>query len=561
MLKKQRTKKGKAGIGCLIILLIIIIGGWLLSLRLHIAPPAVSDIHQLAGKEIITTETGERIFNGCFLRQSDSGIWEVYLTGNAFERGIAAGKLEKDLLKYQEDVFIEQIKGIISSEFYLKFLRIFIGIFNRNLSANIPDELKEEIYGISLSCTNEYDYIGTPYERQLNYHAAHDIGHAMQDYSLVGCTSFAAWNDATDDSTLLIGRNFDFYVGDDFAKNKTVIFYAPETGYKFVSVCWAGMSGVLSGMNEKGLTITINAAKSSIPTASATPISILCREILQYASNLEEAKQIAAKRKLFVSESILVGSAIDNSAIIIEKSPEKEGIYKTSGNWLVCANHFQSETFLNDKQNIENIRVSDSPYRQQRMEELISRNKPLNPQKAAEILRNKEGLSDKNIGLGNEKSINQLIAHHSVIFKPVQKQIWISTAPWQLGAYVCYDLNKIFASPDFSGEIKTENLTILPDTFLNTSEYTEFLFYREYRKKLKEIIHKKELANEEDIYRFVCSNPELYLVYELVGDYYASRKQPDQAHEYWKRALEKEIPTLTEKEAIQRKMDSEYRHQ
>ena len=38
---------------------------------------------------------------------------------------------------------------------------------------------------------HEYDFIGTPYERQLNYHSAHDLGHAMQDYMLVGCSSFA----------------------------------------------------------------------------------------------------------------------------------------------------------------------------------------------------------------------------------------------------------------------------------------------------------------------------------------------------------------------------------
>lgn len=554
MFKRKQITKKKAGTGCLIFLLAIIAGGWLLSLRLHISPPAVSDTHQLAAREVTTTGTGEQIFNGCFLRHSDSGLWEMYLTGNAFERGIAAGKLEKELLKYQEDVFIDQIKKLIPSEFYLKFLRIFIGIFNRNLAADIPEELKEEIYGLSLSCTHEYDYIGSPYERQLNYHAAHDLGHAMQDYHLVGCTSFAAWNEATDDSTLLVGRNFDFYAGDDFAKNKTVAFYAPEAGYKFVSVGWAGMTGVLSGMNEKGLTVTINAAKSSVPLASATPISIVCREILQYASTLEEAKQIAAKRKLFVSESILIGSAIDNRAIIIEKSPEKEGVFQSSGNWLVCANHFQSETFQNDKRNLENIRTSDSPYRQQRMEELLRRNIPLNPVLAAGILRNKAGLSDANIGLGNEKSINQLIAHHSVIFKPKQKQIWVSTAPWQLGAYVCYDLNKIFAAPDFSTEIKTELLTIAPDTFLNTTQYTEFLFYREYCKKLKETIHRKAQANEEDINRFIRSNPEMYLVYELAGDYYASQKQAEKAHEYWKCALEKEIPTLAKKEAIQRKI-------
>jgi hypothetical protein len=57
----------------------------------------------------------------------------------------------------------------------------------------------------------------------------------------------------------------------------------------------------------------------------------------------------------------------------------------------------------------------------------------------------------------------------------MQKQIWVSTHPWQLGAYVCYDLNVIFAQPDFSSEIRTDALTIPADTFLQTKEYRDFL--------------------------------------------------------------------------------------
>ena len=204
-----------------------------------------------------------RHYGDNFLRHSDSGLWELFVKGDAFQRGEAIGQLSSDLLHHQEKVFVDQIREIVPSDSYLKFLRFFIVLFNRNLGENVLEEYRDEIYGISLSCTHEYDFIGTPYERQLNYHSAHDLGHAMQDYMLVGCSSFATWGTQSADSSLLIGRNFDFYVGDAFAENKQVAFYVPEQGYRFASVGWPGMIGVLSGMNETGLTVTINAAKSA----------------------------------------------------------------------------------------------------------------------------------------------------------------------------------------------------------------------------------------------------------------------------------------------------------
>jgi predicted choloylglycine hydrolase len=111
-------------------------------------------------------------------------------------------------------------------------------------------------------------------------------------------------------------------MGEKFAENKIVCFINPSDGYKFMMITWADLIGVVSGMNEKGLTVTINAARSAIPRQAATPVTILAREILQYASTIQEAYEISKKRKLFVSESIMIGSAIDHRTTIIEKSRE-----------------------------------------------------------------------------------------------------------------------------------------------------------------------------------------------------------------------------------------------
>lgn len=497
-----------------------------------------------------------RYYAGCFMRHSNSGLWEMFVSGNAILRGEAIGKLSPDLLYHQEKVFVDQIREIIPSESYLKFLRFFIVLFNRNLGENIPEEYRNEIYGISQSCTHEYDFIGTPYERQLNYHAAHDLGHAMQDYMLVGCSSFATWGSQSADSTLLIGRNFDFYVGDAFAENKLVTFCHPDKGHNFVSIGWPGMIGVLSGMNEAGLTVTINAAKSAIPTSSATPISILTREILQYASNIEEALAIAQKRKTFVSESILIGSAKDGRAAIIEKSPEKTVLFTgKEKDRIICTNHYQSEEFSKDERNMENIRTSDSPYRFARLEELLDENQPMNPVKAASVLRNRKGLQNADLGLANEMAINQFIAHHSVIFQPEKLLIWVSTSPWQSGQYVAYDLKKIFHSAiPTSAEIHIPELTIPADSFMQQPEFQQLLTY----KKLTPLLHKKTKAKEpvEDslLKEYEASNPSFYYIYEVLGDYYQALRQPQLAVGYWEKALTKPIPKQQERERIQQKI-------
>ncbi|MDR0660414.1 MAG: C45 family peptidase [Prevotellaceae bacterium] len=496
-----------------------------------------------------------RQWRDSYLRQSESGLWELKISGEPFDRGVAAGKLTDSLLYFQEKVFVDQIREMIPSDGYLKLLRFFIIIFNRNIGEHVTEEYRNEIYGISLSCTDEFDFIGTPYERQLNYHGAHDIGHAMQDHMLVGCSSFAVWDKYSTDSSLVVGRNFDFYMGDTFAQNKVITFCNPSEGYKFVSVGWAGMIGVLSGMNEEGLTVTINAAKSSMPTSAKTPISLLTREILQYASTIDEAYAIAQKRQTFVSESILVSSAKDGRAAIIEKSPKKIGLFTSFDGKVICTNHFQSDEFKDDKRNMENIETTDSYYRYQRLEELLQNEEPIDQHKAISILRNRMGKNGIEVGLSNEMAINQFIAHHSVVFKPEERIMWVSTQPWQSGKFVAYDLNKIFNDTlNFSQELYTADLAIAADTLFLSNQYNDLIEFRSLTKQLKQKTEEKNVISTDIIERYKTSNPQYYYTYEILGDYYSAIGNVDEAVKHWQAALAKPIGRLAEKERIEKKI-------
>ena len=481
---------------------------------------------------------------------NEHGLWEARISGSAVERGAKYGVLCEDLLAKQEHAFVDQIHEMIPSDFWVDFLHKLIIISNRNMAQHIPQEYREEIYSISLSCTDRYNSYGSPYVRQLNYHAAHDIGHAMQEYMLVGCSSFACWAEQSEEGSLIVGRNFDFYVGDNFAKNKVVLFVEPDSGYKFASISWPGMMGVLSGMNEKGLTITINAAKGKIPTSSAMPISLLARNILQYASNIEEAYAIAQGYETFVSESLLIGSASDNCAAIIEKTPSQIALYKSDTSRVICTNHYQSSTFAFDEYNVENIATSDSPYRYARVAELLDATTPLNVHEAAGILRDRYGKGGADIGLGSEKSINQFIAHHSVVFEPSTLRFWVSTSPWQLGEYVCYDLNNVFGGDVMAQSFALPQYNIPCDSLALGDEYVRVCRYREQYKSIVSAIEDGGVVSSDFQQDFISNNPNYFQVYNTLGDYEQSKGRYKEAVAYWQKALSLEIPRAAERADI-----------
>lgn len=516
------------------------------------------DVSQFNAKIATRTKLSDSTFKlgSDYLTKNKQGQWELYVSGDPLEIGLKTGSLTQELFNYQEQVFVDKIKELVPSEGKQKLLKKFLAWYNRKMYLNIDERFKTEIYGISQYASKDFDDIAAPYPRVLYFHGAHDIGHALQDLALVGCSSFAAWGDKTVDGKLLIGRNFDFYAGDDFAKNKIIAFVKPNQGHNFMSVTWGGFIGVLSGMNDQGLTVTINAGKSSIPLVAKTPISIVTREILQFASTIDEAIAIAKKRKVFVSESIFIGSAKDKRAAIIEVSPKKFGVYEVANsNQLVCSNHFQSAAYADDKDNQKHIVESHSQYRYERMEELISVAPKLDEAGAVALLRNREGLNEKQIGYGNEKALNQLLAHHGIVFQPEDLKVWVSSNPYQLGEFVAYDLNTIFSngnSTEQAVSMSQPEANIKADAFLQTEAYVAYESYRKLSRKVWAAIDQQTHLTTEEQQNFIQSNPNFWEVHYLIGLYNYNKGYEQLALAHFSEAETKEITTLPERKQVEK---------
>ncbi|KFF28601.1 acyl-CoA:6-aminopenicillanic acid acyl-transferase [Chryseobacterium vrystaatense] len=490
-----------------------------------------------------------------YLTKNKQQLWELYIKGNPLQLGYNNGALTQSLMQKQEEIFFSKVEGFVPSKFKQKLLRGFLKWYNRKMYLNVREDYQAELYGLSQYSSDKYDFIAPKYLRNLYLHGAHDIGHAMQDLAMVGCTSLAVWNENTEDGQMLIGRNFDFYVGDDFAKNKLIEFIEPEDGIPYMSVSWPGMTGVVSGMNKDGITVTINAGKSKIPLTAKTPISLVTREILQYAKNIDDAIVIAKKRKVFVSESILVGSARDKNAVIIEVSPKNFGVYRVENTGRVlCTNHFQSEAYKDDKRNQKHIIESHSEYRYEKLQELLQKNKKLNPEKMAAILRDKSGLKDRKIGYGNEKAINQLLAHHAVIFSPEKRLVWVSSNPYQLGEFVCYDLNEIFSGKKAEETLQAKTtLNISRDPFVDSKEFENYEMYKLLGEEISDATDSKDILLTDDFIPWYQSmNPDLWLVYYEAGKYYFSKKEFEKAKTEFEKALTKEITTVPDRQNVEK---------
>ncbi|MEI7664310.1 MAG: peptidase C45, partial [Bacteroidota bacterium] len=75
-----------------------------------------------------------------WLKKSSAGLWELYIEGRPFDRGVINGMLAGKLVALQEKAFIDQIREMIPSDNYLRFLKYFIFWFNRDLDRYVTEE-------------------------------------------------------------------------------------------------------------------------------------------------------------------------------------------------------------------------------------------------------------------------------------------------------------------------------------------------------------------------------------------------------------------------------------
>jgi isopenicillin-N N-acyltransferase like protein len=159
---------------------------------------------------------------------------------------------------------------------------------------------------------------------------------------MVACSTVTLPPEAAPDHVARFGRNLDFPSFNIADKYTTVFVYHPEGKYAFASVGWPGMIGVLSGMNEHGLTIANMEVTRGPRLPQALPYTLLYRKLLEECRTTEEALDLLCRTPRQTSNNLMIMDAAGSRAVA-EISPEGVTVRRPDEYGLVSTNHRRGE--------------------------------------------------------------------------------------------------------------------------------------------------------------------------------------------------------------------------
>lgn len=178
----------------------------------------------------------------------------VVLKGNYYEMGRQYGELLKDEIREFYEATIEG-KIINNNLSTFEQLKGFIG---KMAWSGYPQRQKEIFRGMSQTSGLSVEQVVLLDQNVTIVHIL--MGAPGTPQALDACSFIAAWADYTKDGKVVCGRNLDWLPAlKDYARYLTVVVFNPTDGSNSVAtVIYAGMVGIISGINDKGLFVEMN---------------------------------------------------------------------------------------------------------------------------------------------------------------------------------------------------------------------------------------------------------------------------------------------------------------
>ena len=361
-----------------------------------------------------------------------SGFTLIRISGTPYERGLQHGRLLGEQIRSLREVFYRDVVNLHGRPFGIAMRAVMLPIL-LSLQRHIPAELRLEMRGVASGA-------GVSYWDVLTFNCFDDMLHALwlipqwlQKVPYLGarlsCSSFAVAAARTRDGRLLHGRNLDYEVASGILAGEGAVTRAlkehvvaieirPDRGQALLSVGWPGVVGVVTSINAAGLSLACLTSTLRGETPNGVPLPILYRLISQYSTSLDDTERLIRRARLTIGNNLLVSSATEDDARVIELSPRYVAVRRLRDGAIVTTNHFEHEQ-MTPRQ--EGWVVPNSLHRSARLGTLCA-DGAVAPERAAEFLRDTLSLAED----GSEWScIENAGTIYSSVAEPASGRVWL----------------------------------------------------------------------------------------------------------------------------------------
>src|SRR5688572_29633390 len=278
---------------------------------------------------------GTRLVLGTSSLERRGGVWVMRASGDPYSIGAAQGRLLGPRVADGSRVLDATIVGEDPPDGWISGTRHDASLRwkHRLLADGIPAEHRRELAGLAAGMSAAGVDGAPDYQRLVWRQAALDVGSApgsgLPHGGVASGLAFAVGGGPEPGEKVVLGRSFSL-AGVDPPGDVVVTFVKKEGAIPFARVGWAGQLGVVTGVNAEGVAIAINAAIADDvrATVAASPISLVARDVLERAKDVDEAIAILKQAKVLGAASVLVVDGDTRAWAVVERSPGRTNVVK-----------------------------------------------------------------------------------------------------------------------------------------------------------------------------------------------------------------------------------------
>ena len=264
-----------------------------------------------------------------WLERTGQGDLVLHLDGTWYDMGYEQGKLMSKEIKQTfacVDGLIHHYDPVVPGSWAINLLYKYVYMKE---DPYVRQEFKDEMKGVS-------DGAGVPVKNIAAFHSM---------IYLASCSVVAAWGKATKDGNLYFFRSLDYPL--NFVDPKTgtaiqdlsmMIIYRPKGGVPYISFSWPGFIGTVSGMSSQGMVVGVLTNTSKYEQAAGVPMVFRLKQVLEEATNLDQAIQILSQKPFEGGYNLVAADAKAPDAAVVEINARN--VYSGRWNGPAESNHY-----------------------------------------------------------------------------------------------------------------------------------------------------------------------------------------------------------------------------